>query len=336
MTTFAFTDTEQPVRYGGVLLDVRNAHTADELLKETHLDWEVVQRPLSVVQRDSRGRLAGSQTVESHVANVRTDTGAVVGVVGTRYRVVPKHDAFDFADNLVESGEASWVGARETGGGSRIHAALRINRDLYLPGLEDDKLEPLLFLHEAYDGDLSLTFQALVLRLICLNGMVVRAKGIERYEWKVRHTETFDQKLIEARRALGLVNTYFDQFTDLGERLLALKLDPHAFERFLGQLVPYPKDILQLTAEELAKDRRVTNTETVRAAIAAQLERDDLANFKRTGWGAFNAVAAYIDHDAPVRATGKHSVVEQRFLRLLGGERGALKQRAVDLLLSTN
>jgi serine/threonine protein kinase len=57
--------------------------------------------------------------VRSTVANVRTDTKAVLGVVGRRYRVFQNHEAFDFMDALVGDKLAMYETAGSLHGGKR-------------------------------------------------------------------------------------------------------------------------------------------------------------------------------------------------------------------------
>jgi hypothetical protein len=59
-----------------------------------------------------------------HVANVRSDTGAVLGVVGDGYEPLQNRTAFAFCDEITDSGRAHWVGAGETRGGARVHALI--------------------------------------------------------------------------------------------------------------------------------------------------------------------------------------------------------------------
>ena len=54
------------------------------------------------------------------VANVRTDTKAVLGVVGRRYRVFQNHEAFDFMDGLVGDKLAMYETAGSLHGGKRV------------------------------------------------------------------------------------------------------------------------------------------------------------------------------------------------------------------------
>src|SRR3712207_1989625 len=71
---------------------IENAATSTEAVKLAGLDWTVEQWPLAATDP------TGDHTVHprDHVANVRTDTHAVLGVVGRGYHVFQNAEAFDF------------------------------------------------------------------------------------------------------------------------------------------------------------------------------------------------------------------------------------------------
>ena len=58
--------------------------------------------------------------IDEFVANVRTDTRAVIGVVGKRYRVFQNREAFDFMDALVGDKLAMYETAGSLHGGRRV------------------------------------------------------------------------------------------------------------------------------------------------------------------------------------------------------------------------
>jgi hypothetical protein len=61
---------------------------------------------------------------------VRSDTRAVVGVVGEGYEPLQNPSAFAFCDAITASGRAHWIGAGETRGGARVHALMRLDREI--------------------------------------------------------------------------------------------------------------------------------------------------------------------------------------------------------------
>jgi hypothetical protein len=54
--------------------------------------------------------------VPRHVANVRSDSRAVLGIVGEGYEPLQNRSAFAFCDGITDSGRAHWIGAGATRG----------------------------------------------------------------------------------------------------------------------------------------------------------------------------------------------------------------------------
>src|SRR5947208_3535904 len=75
---------------------VADAKTSEEAIRLAALDWSVEQWPL-VARREGIER-----EVTGRLANVRADTGAVLGVVSHSYRVFQNRAAFDFFDAIVQ------------------------------------------------------------------------------------------------------------------------------------------------------------------------------------------------------------------------------------------
>src|SRR5438034_3505482 len=131
-----------PTVWGDVVRAVDPAATqsAAEMIAAAGLDWRVEQHPLeAVVEREYQSvRIP----VPRHVANVRSDTGAVLGVVGDGYEPLQNRAAFAFCDAITDCGQAHWIGAGETRGGARVHALMRIERQIRIGGAEGEEVLP--------------------------------------------------------------------------------------------------------------------------------------------------------------------------------------------------
>jgi phage/plasmid-like protein (TIGR03299 family) len=315
-----------PAVWGDVVraVDPDAANSAAEMVAAAGLDWRVEQHPLeAVVEREYQSlRLP----VPRHVANVRSDTRAVLGVVGEGYEPLQNGAAFAFCDAITDSGRAHWIGAGATRGGARVHALMRLDREIHIGGAEGEDVLPLLCFRNGHDGGLAVTISVAPFRLACLNGMLLPLPDAQR-TWKARHTANVEAKLADARRTLGIAWRYYDELEALGGRLIREPLDAASFERFLARLVPLPE------SKPDASDggRAVRNAERVREAIrTAYRAAPDLENVRGTRWGALQAVTAYVDHVQPTRQTAGRSHAEARFERAT--EPQPLKDRALELL----
>jgi hypothetical protein len=102
---------QTPAAWGDVVRGVspEEAHDAASMITAAGLDWAVEQHPLeAVVEREHQ---SARLPVPRHVANVRSDTRAVLGVVGEEYEPLQNRAAFAFCDGITDSGQAHWIGA---------------------------------------------------------------------------------------------------------------------------------------------------------------------------------------------------------------------------------
>src|ERR671936_225817 len=162
------------------------------------------------------------------------DAGAVVGVGGEGYEPLQNRAAFAFCDAITDSGRAHWIGAGETRGGARVHALMRLDREIRIGGAEGEDVLPLLCFRNGHDGGLAVTVSVAPFRLACLNGMLLPLASAQR-TWKARHTANVEAKLADARRTLGIAWRYYDQLERLGGRLIGGRIGDGGVGRFLAR-----------------------------------------------------------------------------------------------------
>ena len=315
-----------PAGWGDVVRAVNpdTSHSAATMIAAAGLDWVVERHPLEAVVEREGERLR--VPVARHIANVRSDTSAVLGVVGDGYEPLQNRAAFAFCDAITDSGQAHWIGAGSTRGGARVHALMRLDREIRIGGAEGEDVLPLLCFRNGHDGSLAVTVSVAPFRLACLNGMLLPLQHAQR-TWKARHTPNIEGRLADARRTLGVAWRYYDELEEIGGRLIRQRMGEGEFERFLARLVPLPDP----APDRTAGGRAVRNAERVREAIrTAHRSADDLANVRGTAWGALQAVTAYVDHTQPTRQTPSRTHAEARFERAT--EPQPLKDAALQLL----
>src|SRR6266571_4432286 len=217
-----------PTAWGDVVQAVDPAATqsAAAMIAAAGLDWRVEQHPLeAVVEREYE---ALRLPVPRHVANVRSDTRAVLGVVGEGYEPLQNRAAFAFCDAITDSGEAHWLGAAETRGGARVHALMQLDREIRIGNAEGEDVLPLLSFRNGHDGGLAVTISVAPFRLACLNGMMLPLEEAER-TWKARHTASLDMRLADARRTLGIAWRYYDELEQVGGQLIRERMSSAEF-----------------------------------------------------------------------------------------------------------
>jgi phage/plasmid-like protein (TIGR03299 family) len=130
---------------------IAQATTSAEAIGLAGLDWRVQQWNVRPFGPDDQ--TVGTDIADT-VANVRTDTKAVLGVVGKRYRVFQNHEAFDFMDALVGDKLAIYETAGSLHGGKRVWMLARIPKE-YRAGA-DDLIKPYVLLTNTHDGSQAL------------------------------------------------------------------------------------------------------------------------------------------------------------------------------------
>jgi hypothetical protein len=111
--------------------------------------------------------LADGSQVPGRVANVRTDTGAVRGVVGQGYQVFQDRQAFDFMFALVGDQLARFETAGSLDGGPHVGRRARIPKELR--AARDDLVKPYVLLSNGHDGPKALKMIPTSVRLVCNN-----------------------------------------------------------------------------------------------------------------------------------------------------------------------
>jgi phage/plasmid-like protein (TIGR03299 family) len=307
--------------FGGAFrgVDPEQVRTTDELLAETGLDWGVMQRP--VYTRDPWGQLV---EIENRVANIRDDNGYPLGVVGKGYRPLVNRDGLGFADALVQNGEGGWIGAVESGGGAKVSALMRLDRDIRIAGMDDERFLPLLMFRNGHDGGTGVSVAVAPFRCACLNGMMLPIRGAQRV-WRYRHSTNINKRIDEARRALELSWSYYDELERLGDQLVHTPMIDGAFGRFLDRLVPLDPKIEP-------DSRPAKNREAALAAIRQlYYHSPTLDAVTGTAWAALNAVTEYNCWERRTRG-GKNEArkAEYRFERATSPQ--PLADRALALL----
>ena len=311
----------------GTVID-QDVVTAKEAMSLAQLDWDV--RPFPVFAHvEATAEDSDDFVGEEHIdipgrfCNVRTDTGAPLGIVGERYEIVQNRDAFDFFDDLIGKGDAHYHTAGSLYGGRKVWMLARLNRDILIGGDPDEAIDPFVCLVNGHDGNTAVTVVTTPIRVVCQNTLQWSLKAATNC-WKGRHTANITQQARAARDVLGFSNDYFDQLQTLGDALITQSITTNDFQRMLDTLVPIPE------IQDGDNTRGKTIAENTQAAIHDAWLVDNIANVRYSKWGFVQAVAEYVDWSKKHRD-------DDRFVdrNLLGGATTrTLKDRSVDVALN--
>lgn len=299
---------------------IKAAATAAEAIVEAGLDWRVTEGDLY---------LKDGTAVPSHKAIIREDDLTQLGVVGKDWCPLQNKEAFSFFDAVVGAKEAIYHTAGALGHGERVWILAKVNGLVQIVG--NDVAEKYLLLANAHDGSLAVTMMFTPIRVVCQNtlNLAIGARNLEQPgKYKLRHTAALGTRINDVREALGIVNARFDLFGELARRMAVTQLTSEAVKGYFRNVTG--------AEAKLAEGKEIsTRSENIMEELSRLFETGrgaDLPGAKGTAWGAFNAVAEYVDYTRATKSNGVGKEMK-RAESLLFGSGAVLKQKAWDQAL---
>lgn len=261
----------------GVVVD--GCPTSDEAIKLANLGWDVIQEPVY---------LKNGIEIPNLFANIRSDTNEVLGTVKDKYTIAQNKESFKFVDNIIQNSkgiECRYETAGSLFNGKRVFMLVRLPDDT----LVGDKVENYLFVSNSHDGSTGFMAGITNVRVVCNNTLQMAEKGAQRI-WKIRHTQSLQDRQKEAEETLGLSLSYMDRIKEDAEKMAVQKINEEKF---------FKEFFKKFDMAEKNKERVLNGIRDI------YLEKDDLQNFKGTAWGIYNAVADFVSNTKPLRVTDK-------------------------------
>jgi phage/plasmid-like protein (TIGR03299 family) len=208
----------------------------------------------------------------------------VLATVGERYHVLQNEDLFDFGDALLDGGR--WETAGSIRQGRVVFGSLALERETVLdPNGVSDVVKSYLLVHTSHDGSTAVQASITPVRVVCQNTLNMALQGVKQ-SFKIRHTQTVGGKVMAAREALALANTYLDEFDKEAQALIQTEITKAKFDAILEAVYPRPD-----------KDAKgaVKKWET-KVDLLEEIYSSDTTNMiAGTAWGAFNALTERLD-----------------------------------------
>lgn len=290
----------------------------DEVLKLGGIDFQV---ELRAVRYSFDGAL---QEVEDRYVTVRDDTGAALGVVGSRYTPIQNRAAFEFLQDLVETTDVTWESAGALRDGRSVFVSMQLP-DLVTIDAEgiNDQVVPFVAALNSHDGSSPFRVVVTPWRPVCAN--TERFAVRDAYtKWTVRHTASAADRIAEARRTLGLSMKYYEQYGVEETALARTDMAIDEFRKVVDELWPVDEDATDRTKKK-AEDR---------FGDLAYLFEVESGRVGRTAYAAEQAVTGYLDHIAP-RRPGKTLTEElARATAVMEGADDEVKSRTHRLLMA--
>lgn len=264
-----------------------NIETTAEALEKGGLLYTVEQKPLY---------LENGKKANGIFANVRNDTGDVLGVVTTRYKVLQNKDAFDVLDAMQDFG-ARIETAGTLDGGKTAWVLTKLEPFQIL----DDFYENYLFFANGFDGKRSLKVGRTDVRIVCQNTLNLALRTASRL-WSIRHMGNMEQKMLQASHILDLNNAYTKMLAQEAENYALAKLSKPQIEKFLDEMFP-------IGESNCLKER----AEADRSMFLSIFDSADIGNFRNTKWGIIQAVSDMAYHAEPKRKSEKYAETKIKY-----------------------
>jgi phage/plasmid-like protein (TIGR03299 family) len=298
-----FTDNLPAWHRAGIVVDdeALTKERVFELVPE--LASEVVQVPLYGML-EHQGEMFVIEA-GSHFANVRTLDHKNLGVVGDRYVLVQNDPLFSLAEDIVDQGGAIWKTAGTIKGGSLVWGLLQLPDEIEIGGVSSERMTPYLMVTNSFDGSTGVQIVICWTRVVCWNTWQIAMNEAPR-RFSLRHTESVNGRLLEAKEALGIAYKQGEVLQKVGDELIRMPYSQKELDRFLRELVPMPPEALDKTA---VRDRVRETREAISTLYAASPNlQGDAAG---TRWAALQAVIEFEQHylyasrkaDAQLKAT---------------------------------
>jgi phage/plasmid-like protein (TIGR03299 family) len=295
--------------------------------------WEPMAVPVYtrrvVVERDE---ITGQEVerevfeeIKGHVANIRDDNRAELGVVPVTYNLVQNSQLWDVAEALENSGpDVMFETGGSYGGGKGVWVLIRLKEPLIVRGDPRGETIPYYALQNSHDGTGAFRGQATMTRIVCANtsriaDVEAKARGTE---FAFRHSKNVDDRIEEAREALAGWRQALADWQDTSQELISKPVTDGNAVRFLHKFIPMPP-------RNLISDKVEQNVHAARAQWKEAYEGITGEGIKGTAYGLVQASIEYQEWYR--RANNSESRFKRSFL-----SRNTIVSDAVALALTAS
>lgn len=291
--------------------------TTKEMLKLANLDnWNVRVEDIPL-PTDYTTKNPSFWVVRNHPETNKSD---ILATVGKRYTAFQNEELFAFGDALLDGGR--WETAGSIKNGRVVFGSLALDREIVLdPNGVEDKINTYLLVTTSHDGSLSIQAITTPVRVVCQNTHTIALNGAKQ-SFKIRHTQSVDGKVQQAREALGIAHAYLDAFELEAKQLIETEVAKAKFDKIVNLAYPMPdKD----TKGSMTKWQN--KVDTLQELYFSPTNKD----ISNTAWGIYNAFTERLDWYRGSRGNDERPLVAASGLDLATNNE---KQRLLEIVKS--
>lgn len=209
-----------------------------DMMKEAHLlDWDV---RLRLVDTDARSTTDAFEVIRTNPFDGGLDR---LGFAGERYVCVQNEDLADMAKNITDGGATADVLGSYRDGKS-VFMSFTLGDDIVLdPNGSADQIGRYLNLVTSHDSSSAIVAFTGNMRLKCQN-MLTSARSAALSMFKMRHTQSVEGRMLDARKALGISFKASEVFAAEMELMIQKSVSDALFWDMVKTVYPEPeKDV---------------------------------------------------------------------------------------------
>jgi len=299
----SFASFRQPAWHGLGTVFTEEVSTSEMLSLANLQSWNVrleeVPTPEGYVSDRKYNYVARTNPFEK-------DQTDILGVVGERYRILQNEELFDFGDALLDGG-GRWETAGSIKGGRQVFGSLALERETILdPTGVEDKISSYLLVNTSHDGSIAIQASVTPVRVVCANTLnLAIGSGVGRnrkikQSYKIRHTQTASGKIQAAREALGLANTYLDEFDKVAKAMIEEVVTQDKFMEIVLNAYPSPTE-----DKKGAISKWHTKIDMIEDIYTGKFNH----TIAGTSWGVLNALTERLDWHRSARKGNNESIL---------------------------
>ena len=222
----------------------------------------------------------------------------VLSTVGERYRELQNEELFYFGDALLDGGR--WETAGSIKQGRVVFGSLALERETILdPNGVSDVVKSYLLVHTSHDGSTAVQASITPVRVVCQNTLNMALRGVKQ-SFKIRHTQTAEGKVQVAREALGLAQTYLDEFSVMANAMIETEVTKAEFDKIVELAYPAPEKDSKGSFKKHENKIELINDIYV---------GDYNNTISGTAWGTLNALTERLDWHRTARGGNTENIL---------------------------
>ena len=321
----------------GLGIVVEDAPSPDAALKIAGLDWTVDPAPIYAMHEHAPSGEVSRIVCEDHVANVRSDTREVLGIVGAGYQAIQNKELAELVWAASDEGAIPRVESAGSLKNGRVTFMCSRMETMFIG--DKDPLAPYFSLIKGNDGTRALLGLGNTQRVVCNNTADFAIFEAERTGniVSLRHTSSIKERVKSIGRMFEGKTQQLAEFKERADALYARRLNTKEVQQFFLDVYTNHIDRIPSQLDTTKEDERLRRK--AEKTVGSWLMNFESPTCTKNGcsgsaWAALNAVTEWSDHQRTVRTTkmSANATQSRQYANLIGSSKQFKREAAQDAL----